>query len=120
MTTIVIFKSKNSYKGFTCMGHAGFGPAGSDIVCAAIAILVINTLNSIEELAGEKMITESNEEGCIECHFPDEINDKTKLLMDSMVMGLKEIEQNYGGKKSSFSARRSKKGHYFELIIKEV
>ena len=100
MTTIVIFKSNDSYKGFTCMGHSGFGLSGSDIVCASISILVINTINSIEELAKEKIVTESNEnEGFIECHFPDQINDKTKLLMDSMVMGLKEIEQNYGKRK---------------------
>ncbi|MBO5033826.1 MAG: ribosomal-processing cysteine protease Prp [Lachnospiraceae bacterium] len=112
MTTIVIFKSNDSYKGFTCMGHAGFGCSGKDIVCASISVLVINTLNSIEELAKEHIVTESNEkEGYIECHFPDDINDKTKLLMDSMVMGLKEIEQNYG-------TRKKKK--FFELIIKEV
>lgn len=117
MTTIVIFKSRGSYKGFTCMGHAGFGQSGSDIVCAAISILVINTLNSIEELAKENIITESDErEGTIECHFPDEINDKTKLLMDSLVMGLKGIEQSYGRQKKAFS----KKKRYFELIIKEV
>lgn len=117
MTTIVIFKSRDSYKGFTCMGHAGFGQSGSDIVCAAISILVINTLNSIEELAKENIITESDErEGTIECHFPDEINDKTKLLMDSLVMGLKGIEQSYGRQKKAFS----KKKRYFELIIKEV
>ncbi|MDE7415221.1 MAG: ribosomal-processing cysteine protease Prp [Lachnospiraceae bacterium] len=118
MTTIVIFKSKDSYKGFTCMGHAGFGQSGGDIVCAAISILVINTLNSIEELAKEKIITESDErDGCIECHFPDEINEKTKLLMDSMVMGLKGIEQNYGKKERTLF---SKEKRYFELIIKEV
>lgn len=90
------------------MGHAGFARSGNDIVCAAISVLVINTLNSIEELANEEIIVESDEkEGYIECHFPDEINEKTKLLMDSMVMGLKEIRRNYGKK-------------YFELIIKEV
>ena len=108
MTTIAIFKSKDSYRGFTCMGHAGFARSGNDIVCAAISVLVINTLNSIEELAKEEIIAQSDEKkGYIECHFPDEINDKTKLLMDSMVMGLKEIKRNYGKK-------------YFELIIKEV
>ena len=112
MTTIVIFKSNDSYKGFTCMGHAGFSLSGSDIVCASISILVINTINSIEELAKEEIVTESDEnEGYIECHFPDQINDKTKLLMDSMVMGLKNIEQNYG---------KRKKKKFFELIIKEV
>ena len=110
MTTIVIFKSNDSYKGFTCMGHSGFGLSGSDIVCASISILVINTINSIEELAKEKIVTESNEnEGFIECHFPDQINDKTKLLMDSMVMGLKEIEKNYG---------KRKRQKVCELIIK--
>ena len=91
------------------MGHSGFGLSGSDIVCASISILVINTINSIEELAKEKIVTENNEnEGFIECHFPDQINDKTKLLM---VMGLKEIEKNYG---------KRKRQKFFELIIKEV
>lgn len=99
------------------MGHAGFGQSGSDIVCAAISILVINTLNSIEELAKEKVITESDEkEGYLECHFPDQINDQTKLLMDSLIMGLKGIEQNYGRQKKAFSKGK----RYFELIIKEV
>lgn len=99
------------------MGHAGFGRSGKDIVCASISILVINTLNAIEVLANEHMITESDEsEGYIECRFPDEINDKTKLLMDSLVMGLKEIEQNYGKRKRPFL----KEKRFFELIIKEV
>lgn len=123
MTTIVVFKSRDSYKGFTCMGHAGFAPSGSDIVCAAVSVLVINTLNSIEELAKEKVITESDEKkGWIECHFPNEINEKTKLLMDAMVMGLKGIEQNYGKQEKAFSSKKttSRKKRYFELIIKEV
>lgn len=116
MTTIVIFKSKDSYKGLTCMGHADFKRSGSDIVCASISVLVINTLNSIEELAKESIIVESDEKkGYIECHFPDEINDQTKLLMDSLVMGLKKIEQNYGRQKKAFF----KKKRFFELIIKE-
>ena len=107
MTTVVIFKSHDTYKGFTCRGHAGYGVSGSDIVCASISILVINTINAVEELAKEKITVESNEkEGYIECHFPEKINDKAKLLMDCMVMGLKGIEKNYGGE------------NYFKLIIK--
>ena len=117
MTTIVIFKSSDSYKGFTCMGHAGFGRSGKDIVCASISILVINTLNAIEVLANEHMITESDEsEGF---HFSQKLNTSltdTYLLMDSLVMGLKEIEQNYGKKRRLFLKEKC----YFELIIKEV
>ena len=116
MTTIVIFKSNGLYKGFTCMGHAGFDRSGKDIVCAAISILVINTINSIEQLAKEEIVTDSDERsGTIECHFPHEVNEKTMLLMDSMVLGLKEIEHNYG------NYGKQKKGKkFFELIIKEV
>ena len=56
MTTVVIRKSGQSeYKSFTCMGHAGYGKYPNDIVCAAISVLVINTINSLEELALEKM-----------------------------------------------------------------
>ena len=110
MTTIVIFKSKDSYKGFTCTGHAGFALSGKDIVCASISVLVINTLNAIEKFAGEQADV-ATEDGVIECHFPNEINDKTKLLMDTMLLGLKDIEKNYGNRK---------KKSYFRLIIEEV
>lgn len=121
MTTIEIFKSKGAYKGFTCMGHANFSSSGKDIVCASISVLVINTLNSIEELAKENIITDNDEKkGYIECHFPDEINDKTTLLMDSMVMGLKSIEEKYGKQKKKTSFHKKKEEVFFRLIIKEV
>ena len=110
MTTVVIFKSNGSYKGFTCTGHAGFAPSGKDIVCAAVSVLVINTINAIETLAGEKTDVRT-EDGVIECRFPDKINDKAALLMEAMVLGLKDIEKNYGN--------RNKK-RYFELVIRET
>ena len=116
MTTIVIYKSNSQYSGFTCMGHAGFDQSGKDIVCAAISVLVINTINSIEELAAEEIIVDADETaGTIECHFPNEINEKTKLLMASMVLGLKGIEHDYGN-----YGRKRKGRKVFELIIKEV
>ena len=92
------------------MGHAGFASAGKDIVCASISVLIINTLNAIEKFAGERVEVKTDD-GVIECHFPDEVNDKTKLLLDTMLLGLQDIEKNYG-------ARKKKK--YFELIIREV
>ncbi len=110
MTTVVIFKSNGSYKGFTCTGHAGFAAFGKDIVCAAVSALVINTVNAVQTLAEEKTDV-STKDGVIECHFPDEANDKTRLLMDAMVLGLRDIERNYGSRK---------KKKYFELIIREA
>ncbi|MBE5875296.1 MAG: ribosomal-processing cysteine protease Prp [Lachnospiraceae bacterium] len=100
MTTITVYKSDNeSYKGFTCKGHAGFGVSGKDIVCAATSILVINTLNSLDDLVHEEMDVKTDEStGYIDCRFPNEISEQSKLLMDSMVMGLKDIVNLYGKK----------------------
>ncbi|MCD8039623.1 MAG: ribosomal-processing cysteine protease Prp [Lachnospiraceae bacterium] len=117
MTTIVIFKSNNSYKGFSCIGHAGYSHSGKDIVCASISVLVINTLNAIEKLAAENAEVQMDD-GIIECIFPNELNDKAKLLMDAMVMGLEDIEKGYGKQEKKGFFRKEK--NYFKLIIKEV
>ena len=62
MTTVTIYKSDNDiYEGFTCKGHAGYAVSGKDIICASISILVINTINSLEELAGQEMSVKSDE-----------------------------------------------------------
>jgi len=109
MTTITIYKSDSgSFRGFTCNGHAGFSHSGKDIVCAAISILVINTINSLEELAHEEMTLHNDETtGYIDCRFVHEIGSESKLLMDSMLLGLESIAEQYGSK-------------YLRLIFKEV
>jgi uncharacterized protein YsxB (DUF464 family) len=98
MTHVLIFKSKDGeYKGFNCIGHAEYGDAGEDIVCAGISVLVINTINSLKELSGEKLsVTLNEEEGLIDCRFLTQINEKSVLLMDSLILGLKGIKKQYG------------------------
>ena len=98
MTHVSIIKTRNGeYKGFNCIGHSGYAERGEDIVCAAISVLVINTINSLDKLAGEKIKLVTNEdEGLIDCRFEGQINDKAKLLLDSMVLGLREIKKQYG------------------------
>lgn len=109
MTTITIYKSdKGSYTGFTCNGHAGFSVSGKDIVCAAISILVTTTVNSLEALAHQELALKEDETaGYIDCRFPDEINESSKLLIDSMILGLESIAEQYGKK-------------YLRLKFKEV
>ena len=98
MTDITIIKSKSGeYKRVTCTGHAGYADAGSDIVCAAISMLVINTINSLDELTDARMEVESNEDkGLIECRFVEELDADAVLLLDSMVLGLKNVVSQYG------------------------
>ncbi len=101
MTTVVIRRTKaQSYKGFTCMGHAGYAkPGRPDILCASISALVINTINSLEELAGETLLVSTNEEtGFIQCIFESGLQEKSVFLMDSMVFGLQQLSETYGKK----------------------
>ncbi len=100
MTTITICKDKNgSYKQLTCTGHAGYANAGSDIVCASVSVLVINTINALEELAGESFETVADEaEGFINCDFTNPLQERSVFLLDVMVYGLEKIQKEYGKK----------------------
>ncbi|MBQ7841352.1 MAG: ribosomal-processing cysteine protease Prp [Lachnospiraceae bacterium] len=96
MTTVLIKKTLGGYKGFTCTGHAGYAESGSDIVCSAVSVLVINTINAMEAFAKEQMeVITGEEDGVIDVTFVNPVNEKTKLLMDTMVLGLESIEKQY-------------------------
>ena len=51
MIRVTIYQNeKKECAGFLAKGHAGFSEAGQDIVCAAASVLMINTVNAIEEI----------------------------------------------------------------------
>ena len=108
MNKITIYKSSGKYKGFSSKGHAGYADSGLDIVCAAISVLVINTINSIETFTNDKIAVKTNEKmGIIECRFVSEISCGSILLMDSLILGLKGIQTDYNSE-------------YLILIFEEV
>jgi len=74
-------------------GHAGYAESGSDIYCAAVSVLAINTANSLEALLNCKLISEM-EEGFLEIHLMDQPDESTELLFQSMVLGLKGIQND--------------------------
>jgi len=85
------------------MGHAGyakkklFGGKSPDILCSAISMMVISTMNSLEDLAGEKLHATLNEEtGFIKCDFESVLQEKSVFLMDSMVYALENLSKKYG------------------------
>ena len=108
MTSITVIKEEQRITAFTCNGHAGYAKASEDIVCAAISMLVINTINSIEALTKTVPIVKTDQEsGYIHCSFKDDITDEAALLLDSMLLGLSQIREQYGTK-------------YIDVKIKEV
>ena len=108
MTSITVIKEDNRVLAFTCNGHAEYAKESEDIVCAAISMLVINTINSIEALTDTQPIVETDQNmGYIHCSFEDDITDEAALLLDSMILGLSQIKEQYGTK-------------YIDVKIKEV
>jgi uncharacterized protein YsxB (DUF464 family) len=108
MTTVLITKSAGKeYQSITCMGHAGFARKAVftrrrsefDMVCAAISILVLNTVNALDELAGETLkVTQDAQTGFLRCEFQGGLQEKSVFLLDAMVFGLEELSRTYGRK----------------------
>ncbi len=87
--------------GFCLTGHAGFSESGDDIICSAVSILVINTINAIEKFTDEKYDMKADEEegGYIDYSLPlmkeGKKNHDAELLLETMLFGLKNIENEY-------------------------
>ena len=108
MTTITITKdASGTYKGFECSGHAGFADSGKDIVCAAVSVLTINTINSIEKFTGDQIDTfQDPEEGILGANFRKAPSDEADLLMRSFELGVTSIFEQYGKKFLNIKFRR--------------
>lgn len=92
---------------FKLYGHAGFAQSGFDIVCAAVSILVINTVNSIETLVGANFSFQENEdEGFMHFTLVDKDNKQAKLLLESLRLGITSIEKEFS--------------NYLKVTFKEV
>ena len=101
MVSVEIFRNKEGQiNGFKTKGHAMFDDKGKDIVCAAVSILTINTVNSIEKfLPGERLEVFSDEEkGIIECSVSEPVSEKARLLLDTFAFGIENISEAYGNR----------------------
>lgn len=100
MVRITMLKDKKKeWVGFLCEGHVGYASHGKDIVCAAVSILAINTINSIEQLAGDPYsFSENKEKGVLRFHVIGSSSKETQLLLSSFRLGIEAISDEYGSK----------------------
>ncbi|MGN0203177.1 MAG: ribosomal-processing cysteine protease Prp [Coprococcus sp.] len=98
MINVTVYKDKNDhYRGFQCDGHAEYAEPGEDIVCSAVSVLVINTVNAIEQFTEDAFsVGADKESGLIDVDFPDTLSHDAALLVDTMIMGLQSIEETHG------------------------
>lgn len=96
MIQVQVVREDGHYKKFVIEGHAGYADEGEDIVCAAVSVLVINTINSIEEFT-EDAFTCDCKDGMIQnWEFTSEVSPETELLMKSLMLGLENVRKSYG------------------------
>ena len=97
MINITVKKRKGTYLELISKGHAGYAEEGQDIVCAAVSVLIINTVNSLEAFTDDKFEAKEDD-GYVSIRFTAPVTEKGKLLMDSLILGLTEIEHSYNNR----------------------
>ena len=110
MVKVTVYKNENHQSvGFKTLGHAEYAKEGQDIVCSAVSILTINTLNSIEKFTNDPMVVDVNERcGMIDFRVKGNPSKESLLLLDAMVLGLSDMAEDKFYKK------------YMQLTFEEV
>lgn len=101
MISVTVFvDSEHRYAGIHLLGHAGLAEdpkAGQELVCAAVSALTINMANSVEQFTEDSFSVDQEEAtGAFDFRFTSEISSESQLLMNSLVFGLQDIEEEYG------------------------
>ena len=97
MTRVHIYKTETgAYTGFLVEGHAEYADPGEDIVCSAISLLTINTVNAIGQFTEDQTeVEEDQTKGMIRCMLQQPPSHDTELLLRSFELGVTELAKQY-------------------------
>ena len=95
MIKITFQKQNGEYKSVISEGHAEFAESGEDIVCSAVSVLLINTANSLESFT-DSFAGSDSDDGVLTIVLKDTIDEKARVLMDSLKLGLETVRDEYG------------------------
>ncbi len=110
MTRVKFYQNqKGQCTGFEISGHSGYGEEGTDIICAAISALTVNTINSLEEFVEDPIqVEESEKKAYLRLSIAGDHSEKAELLLRSLQLGISNM---YSGKAVQ---------KYMDLIFEEV
>ena len=89
MIRVILWRNQHERTGLRVSGHAGFAPAGQDIVCAAVTSairLVDATVNDVLGLSASVKIRE--EDARIEFRLPGGLSPEAEYACQSLLTGL--------------------------------
>ncbi len=99
MIQVIVYHKEKQICGFEISGHAGYAKKGADIVCSAVSVLTLNTINAIENFTEIPYQVDADEKngGYLKVLFPLEglADHDVQLLLQTMEMGLLAIEAEY-------------------------
>lgn len=94
MITITLQRDKEKrITGFDISGHAGYGEAGSDIVCAAVSALAQSALLGLLDYDAQHVQYDVGE-GSLSVHVMKD-GVAPQAILRAMELGLTEISQQY-------------------------
>lgn len=94
ITTVFYRFSDGSPKGFIVRGHAGSGPKGFDIVCAAVssaAYLTANTVIEVKKVDADVTV----EEGYMAFFIPESAKEAAKDILLGFELHMQELQKQY-------------------------
>lgn len=75
-------------------GHSGYSTEGTDIVCAAVSVLFQTLVNSLTEYTKD-LVSVRSEPGDSALIWRGQCSDKARLLLDSCLLGLRDVAEQY-------------------------
>ncbi len=97
MIRVVIGKRDGFIESFRISGHAEYDNYGKDIICSAVSMIGINTVNSLSILAEETFDVEQDEDsGLLEARFDHKPNEQADILLRSLELGIQGVIDQYG------------------------
>ncbi len=97
MIRVVIGKKDGVILSFRISGHAEYDNYGKDIICSAVSMIGINTVNSLSILAEETFEVEQDEDlGLLEVIFDHRPNERADILLRSLELGIQGVIDQYG------------------------
>ena len=93
MIKVLIKSEEKKFKSLEIKGHANSAPHGEDLVCAGVSSVLTGGLNNLENPKGFNIILE---EGHSLVEVKDSISSHDEIVMETIIAGLKTIEESYG------------------------
>ena len=86
--------STGRIQGFEAKGHAGAGPRGNDIVCAAVSVLTDSVFLGLDRHLKREMEWDADS-GDISVRLKEAPDELTEAILATLVLGLTEIQKLY-------------------------